>query len=193
MKTIPWIIIALLFTVILLQRECTPTPVSYTPPVYVYDTIYDTIIIRTKAYVPKLIYRDTGTTQWRWYKIDTAKILRSYFARQLYQDTIINDSNALIIMRDTISQNQIIYRQPLVTLFPQITYRTQTVEVLRPQKAALYLGFAIGRNPSQFSLSPTAMLQSKKGSIYSFSYDLISHDMQVGMSWKISFKKKSTH
>jgi len=191
MKSIPWIIIIFLLTILLLQRECTPNQLPSTSAQYLYDTIFDTLTIQTNAYVPIPVYRDTGTTKWRYHEIDTQKILQNYFSHQLYRDTIVNDSNALIVINDTVSQNQIISRLPQITLYPQTIYRTQNVEVL--QKASLHLGFSVGRNPSQFSLASSVMFQSKKGNIYFASYDFISHDIYVGMSWKITFKRQAIH
>jgi hypothetical protein len=191
MKSILWIIIIFLLSILLLQRECTPTHSVSSPPVYIYDTIYDTLIIQPKAYVPKPVYRDTGSTKWRYHEIDTLKILQNYFSRQLYRDTIVNDSNALIVLNDTVSRNQIISRLPQITLYPQTIYRTQYLVI--PQKSSLHIGFSVGKNPSQFSLASSVMFQSKKGNIYFASYDFISHDVYLGMSWKITFKRQTIH
>ena len=189
MKTTPWIIIIVLLVALFLQRECTPVVVCPECPQTTSDTIRDTITKPTVHYIPKPIYTDTGRTKWRFHQVDTMQILSDYFSRHLYQDTLQNDSNALIVLTDTVSQNRIVYRYPQITLYPQTIRQSTWVEVPKPLKNTLYLGMSIGRNPTKFGLAPSAMFKSKKDHVYSFSYDLISHDMYVGIYWKISFRK----
>ncbi len=189
MKSTPWLIILVLLFALFLQRECTPTPKCPECPVVAIDTIHDTIFNKTTAYIPKPVYIDTGSTKWRWHNVDTLAILSDYFSRNLYQDTLQNDSNGLIILVDTICQNRITYRHPQITLYPQTIRQTTILEVPTPLKNTLYLGMAIGRNPTKFGLAPSAMFHNKKAHVYSLSYDLISHDIYVGIYWKISFKK----
>jgi hypothetical protein len=50
------------------------------------------------------------------------------------------------------------------------------------------LGISFGRNPNQFSLSPSIIYQSKR-SVYSLSYDILNKDLYVGIHWKLSFKR----
>ncbi|MFA5417828.1 MAG: hypothetical protein WC341_05160 [Bacteroidales bacterium] len=173
MKTTPWIIIIVLLVALFLQRECTSKVVCPECPQTTTDTIHDTITKPTVQYIPKPVYTDTGSTKWRFYQVDTLQ----------------NDSNALIVLTDTVSQNRIMYRCPQITLYPQIIRQTTRVEVPKPSKNKFYLGMAIGRNPNQFSLAPSMLLQSKKGSGYSISYDLFTHDIYLGIYWHISFKR----
>ncbi|MFA5419631.1 MAG: hypothetical protein WC341_14365 [Bacteroidales bacterium] len=189
MKTTPWIIIIVLLGALFLQRECTHEVVCPECPQTTSDTIHDTITKPTVQYIPKPVYTDTGSTKWRFHQVDTLQILSEYFSRHLYQDTLQNDSNALIVLTDTVSQNRILYRYPQITLYPQIIRQSTRVEVPLPSKNKFYLGMAIGRNPNQFSLAPSMLLQSKKGSGYSISYDLVTHDIYLGIYWHISFKR----
>lgn len=189
MKTTHWIIIIVLLGALFLQRECTPKVKCPECPQTTTDTIHDTITKPTVHYIPKPIYTDTGSIKWCFYPVDTLLILSDYFSRHLYQDTLQNDSNALIVLTDTVSQNRIMYRYPQITLYPQTIRQTTWVEVPKPSKNKFYLGMAIGRNPNQFSLAPSMLFQSKKGSGYSISYDLFTHDIYLGIYWHISFKR----
>jgi len=104
-------------------------------------------------------------------------------------DTLQNDSNALIILYDTVSQNQITYRQPHITLYSQLIRQTTIVEVSQSSKNKLFFGMALGRNPNQFSLAPSVLLQSKKGRVYSLSYDILNKDLYVGIHWQLWFNR----
>ena len=182
MKSAPWIIIVILLGVIFLQRECTP---SIERPEITYDTVFDTIVYSNSVYIPQPVYRDTGSTQWLRFPVDTLQILSDYFARIGYRDTLQNDSNAIIIVTDTISQNRIISRHPQITLFPHLIRETTVIKLPSPNRRKLFIGINLGRNPLQFSLSPTFVYLSKKQTAYSFSYDVLSGDMFLGMYWKL--------
>ena len=188
MKSIPYIIITILLLALFLQHKFTPEPKSIIDIHTTTDTIHDTIYKTIHHYTPKPIYTDTGSTKWRWYPIDTNQILADYFARYFYIDTLQNDSSALIILLDTVSKNHIIYRQPQITLYPKTIRQTSTVAVSQPISNKIYMGLFIGRNPKQFGLAPSIMLQSKKR-VYSLSYDVLNKDLYVGIHWQLSFKR----
>jgi hypothetical protein len=188
MKTTPWLIIILLLALLFLQHKYTPEPKAIMDIQTTTDTIHDTIFKTIHYYTPKPIYTDTGSTKWRWYPIDTNQILGDYFARYFYIDTLQNDSNALIVLFDTVSQNHITYRHPKITLYPKTIRQTSLLDISQPSSNKVYLGMAIGRNPNQFSLAPSIMFQSKNR-VYSLSYDILNKDLYVGFHWQLSFKR----
>ena len=188
MKSLPYIIITILLLVLFLQNKYTPEPKTIIDIQTTTDTIHDTIFITIHHYTPKPIYTDTGSTKWRWYPVDTNQILTDYFARYFYIDTLQNDSNALIILLDTVSKNHITYRQPQITLYPKTIKQTILVEVSQPKTNKVYYGMAIGRNPNQFSLAPTILFNSKN-MVYSLSYDILNKDLYVGLYWQLSLKR----
>lgn len=188
MKSIPYIIITILLLALFLQHKYTPEPKSIIDIQTTTDTIHDTIYKTIHHYTPKPIYTDTGSTKWRWHPVDTNQIFADYFARYFYMDTLQNDSNALIILLDTVSQNRIMYRQPQITLYPKTIRQTSIVEVSQPKPNKVFLGIAIGRNPKQFSLAPLIMYQSKRMA-YSLSYDVLNKDLYVGLYWQLSLKR----
>ena len=188
MKSIPYIIITILLLLLFFQHKYTPESKTIIDIQTTTDTVYDTIFKTIHHYTPKPIYTDTGSTKWRCHPVDTNQILADYFSRHFYIDTLQNDSNALIILLDTVSKNHIIYRQPQITLYPKTIRQTSIVEVSQPTSNKIYLGMAIGRNPNQFSLAPSIMLQSKR-SVYSLSYDILNKDLYVGFHWQLSFNR----
>jgi len=184
----PYFIIAILLIALFLQYKYTPVQKTIIDIQTTSDTIHDTIFKTIHHYTPKPFYTDTGSTKWRWHPVDTNQILADYFARYYYMDTLQNDSNALIVLFDTVSQNHIIYRQPQITLYLKTIKQTSIVEVSQPSSNKIYLGVAIGRNPNQFGLVPSIIYQSKKR-MYSLSYDIINKDLYVGIHWQLSFKR----
>ncbi len=165
--------------------ECNQPKDCTNDQVVIYDTVVDTIVLPSIVYVPKPVYRDTGSTQWRRFPVDTFQILSNYFARFAYCDTIQFDSNAIIIINDTISQNRITFRKPQITLFPKSIHETSFIEVSSPIRRSLSLGFIIGRNPNQFSFAPSLIYQSRVRSSFIFSYDVLSGDVYIGIYWKL--------
>jgi hypothetical protein len=188
MKSIPYIIITILLLALFLQHKYTQEPESIIDIRTTTDTIHDTIFSTIHHYTPKPTYTDTGSTKWRCYPVDTNQILASYFARYYYVDTLQNDSNALIVLFDTVSQNHIIYRHPQITLYPKTIRQTSIVEVSQSTSNKIYMGLSIGRNPKQFGLGPSIMYQSKSMA-YSLSYDILNKDLYVGIHWQLSFKR----
>lgn len=191
MKSAPWIIIIVLLGIIFLQRECNPS-IKKTDPnhniVVLIDTIYDTVEVLSVQYVPRISYIDTGSVVWRYHTIDTALILSDYFSKYYYQDTLLNDSNALIILVDSITQNRISYRKPQIRLYPRLIKQTTFVKQVSQPKTKLLVGIGIGRNSIHFALSPSLMLITKKQTAYSLSYDLINRDVYFTMYWKLRFR-----
>lgn len=188
MKTVPWIIIVILLLLLFLQRECNTHQPCPECPEIVFDTIHDSVSYPVTIYVPKPIYKDTGTTKWRYHKIDTSQILADYFSKNFYLDTLLNDTNALIIIADTITRNKITYRLPTINIFPHtITQTTYIKNNLTPNRK-LFIGAGIGRNINQFGLSPSLMYITKKENAYTISYDILNKDICFTIFWKVKFK-----
>ena len=188
MNKAPWIIIATLLIVIFLQRIWLPPQHQTDALVTSVDTIHDTIPYPVTVYKPKLVYKDTGTTKWRSMKIDTLEILAEYYARHYYVDTLVNDSQMQIIVCDTISQNKIIFRKPILTVYTQTIKQTTVVKPITTPRRKIFAGMGIGRNPEQFGLIGSLIYSSKADHLYSVSFDILNHDIYFSIYWKIRFK-----
>ena len=188
MNKAPWIIIATLLIVIFLQRFWSPPHFQTDALVTSVDTIHDTIPYPVTVYKPKLIYKDTGSVKWRSMKIDTLEILAEYYARHYYVDTLVNDSLMQIIVCDTISQNKIIFRKPIVKTFPVLIKETTVIKSNSMRRKRVFAGIGLGRNPGQFGLTGSLLYASKQDQLYSVSFDLLNHDIYFSMYWKIRFK-----
>jgi hypothetical protein len=187
MKKIPWLIIVALLVMIFLQRECNHETPGRTETVIRFDTIHDTVPYPVIHYQPKLIYIDTGSVKWKLQPVDTPAILAAFFAKHFYKDTLLNDTNALIVVSDTISRNRIISRSPLLRIYPHIIRQTKYIEQKAPGRRKFFLGIGAGRNLNRFGFSANILYLSKKEHGYSFSYDVLNKSFYVGMYWKIKF------
>ncbi len=188
MNKAPWIIIATLLIIIFLQRIWVPQHFQTDALVTSVDTIHDTIPYPVIKYIPKPVFRDTGSVKWRSMKIDTLEILAEYYSRHYYVDTLVNDSQMQIIVCDTISQNKIIFRKPLIKTFPVLIKETTVIKSNPILRRKVFAGIGIGRNPDQFGLSANLLYASKQDQLYSVSFDLLNHDIYFSMYWKIRFK-----
>lgn len=92
----------------------------------IVETRWDTLRIDSIVYIPKwkekIIYKwDTINPE----PIDTAAILQDYYNKYYYEDTISLDSVGRVIVKDTVSQNKILYRLTV----PEINVKTTTVYI----------------------------------------------------------------
>ena len=186
MKYLTYLIILALVALLIIQNQCQHPkqdnqPVSDT--IMITSIIFDTITIHDTAYQPKYIYKDTGTTKIIY---DTVLILKDYFTKYFYSDTILNDTSAQIIINDTIYKNRIISRLPKVKLYhPVITNTILTSERHPERSRRVSAGFTIGGNLNQFNFGPALLLQTKKKTSYSLSYDLINKQVNLSLYWQL--------
>ena len=120
-KIVSYIMAALVgaVLVLILMRGCGPEPevdVRYIKGDSIPYKVYE-----NKPVPYKVVYRDTvtaydttildGDTVYVQVPVDTALILRDYFATVIYADTVKNDSSALIVINETLTKNRIASRQ----------------------------------------------------------------------------------
>jgi hypothetical protein len=198
------IIIAVLVIVILLMRTCTPSP-NFKPGkvVYLDGKPFEVVKHTTDTqYVPKPfevikkgkdIYRDTPIYIPVPQDVDTAEILKDYFAKNVYKDTLkLKDSMGYIAITDTITKNSIASRQFKANV-KQMVIRDSVIlkEKLRNQ---LYIGGNLGvTNNGVFNyFGPSLLLKTKTDKIYNIGAGINNTQgisVQGGMYWKIKLKK----
>lgn len=197
------LIISLIF-VILFLKLCTPKP-----PVKPGDTIkvggkkYTVIqrIIDTQ-YIPKTktVYKDGETifVEKPIYidipvNVDTNAILKDYYSKRVYKDTIkLEDSLGQITLVDTIQENKIKGRT-FQSSINQIVIKDSII-VIKPPVTQLYVGGTIGADKVVgFNyFGPTFVLKTKSDHMYSLGVGLNNNkttSIQAGAYWKIKLKK----
>jgi hypothetical protein len=139
---------------------------------------YDTVVILKNNYIPvpesmeKIIYHTTPA--------DTAKIIEDYFSKLYYSDTLINDTTALIIVKDSVLQNRIVSRSwEFQNRRPVQLITTLTPVVPERNKLKFGAGLAIGGNMQNFELAPGIILNKNK-TAFTLSYDLYCRSLRIG-------------
>lgn len=199
--TLPNILIVLMMCAILMQ-QCTishlrnqipdgpPTTVVVHDTLTLSDTIYkpgSTITNDTTIYVPVPV------------DVDTAEILKDYFAKNIFTDTIKFKNNVgYASVRDTIQKNRILNRVWSYDVKQITTIITNEVPVYVPEKKRIqvYTGFGTGWNTTDLlsSVAGSVALKTKNDVIYQLQLGVsndattISPFVGVGMLWKIRLK-----
>lgn len=167
----------------------------------VVDTVYvtvDSIVYRPgktiykekPIYVDSLIYIEA--------EVDTSEILREYFAKNVYKDTLyLDDELGVVSVIDTITQNKISNRV-WATSINKPTIENTTF-LVTPPKNELYYGIVGGldRNNILSSVGAGLALKTKRDKLYTANIGLINNGFSgtlqpyigVGAYWKITWKK----
>jgi len=163
--------------------------VTITTPSTITETRveWDTLKIDSLVYVPRWktktnIVHDTILAD-----IDTLKILKDYYAKYFYADTLNLDSLGNIVIKDTISRNSIIFRKITPNILFPTTTTTNTVYINRRE---FYGGFGIkGRSNQLNYLGGELLFRTKNEQAYSVGVG-INQDFQpvlgFGMYWKFN-------
>ena len=184
------ILITGLIVVVFLQRTCLPRTVTIPapPPITLTDTVekWDTLKITHTEYKPqwkikiKIIYDTIPRV------VDTVEILKDYYSKYIYQDTIPLDTFGYIVIQDTISQNIILSRNPSTSFRIPTKIITNTVEINRRQ---LYGGFNVGMNSSGFNtVTGSFLYKDRQDKVYQLGAGInssLTPSIIVGTYWKI--------
>lgn len=121
-------------------------------------------------------------------KVDTTTILKEFFAKNIYQDTLrLPDSLGFVVVTDTISKNTIQYRKyDSKVVQRQINDITVVKELPKNQ---YYGGFNVGISSNVLNtVGAGVILKNKKDKVYELGIGLtqsIKPYVGVGMYWKI--------
>jgi hypothetical protein len=164
----------------------------------------DTVDVEKIKYITKRgsdIYHDTTIYVPIYGPIDTMEIIRQYYAKNIYKDTLnLGDSLGFVYLNDTISENKILFRNFESRIKQRIVKDVSIVKEL--PKRQLFYGFNIGLNkPQLFSSVETGLIyKDRKDNILQFNVGVSNGDfstynnglipfIKVGSYWKIKVKK----
>jgi hypothetical protein len=123
---------------------------------------------------------DTFTTP-----IDTLSVLKDYYAKYFYTDTIMIDSLGYVTINDTITRNLISFRDVQSEILIPTTTITNTVYI---NKRELYVGTTLNGDRTQLNnLSGNLLYKTKKRNVYNIGVGVDSDFKPVytiGMYWK---------
>jgi hypothetical protein len=149
-------------------------------------TRWDTLKVATKEYVPKYIRKTVVDIDTFQAPIDTMSILRDYYAKYFYTDTIKVDSLGFIVINDTVTRNLISKRDVQSNIFIPTTTVTNTTYLY---KRELFWGVAVSGNKEQIqSVNGELMYVNKKRNAYGFGVGVDQNFQPIftgRLYWKI--------
>ena len=169
-KNIQTLLVVALAALLLYQRGCSSTPPVEPEIITEVITRWDTLKVATKEYVPKYIRKTVVEIDTFQVPIDTMSILRDYYAKYFYTDTIKVDSLGFIVINDTVTRNLISKRDVQSNIFIPTTTINNTIYLY---KRELFGGISVGSTPSTIqNLSGELLFVNKKRQAYGFGLGL---------------------
>ena len=190
-KNIQTLLIVVLVVIILLLRSCgggSGHTSQIQDPIILTDTVtlYDTIIESTINYVPqyKIQYQSKVDTVFG--EVDTLAILKDYYAKYVYTDTLYIDTLGYAVINDTITRNSILSRNIKTNIVVPTSTVTNTIYI---NERELYWGLGLSGRTEQLNyLGGELLLKTKKHQVYSLGLG-VNQDFKpvitVRMFWKI--------
>jgi hypothetical protein len=200
------ILIAVLCAIILFQKYQKPKVVRDTirvagKPYEVIKHEIDTIeVVKTKI---KTIKGDSipfevlvHDTLWKSIDVDTMAIIKNYFAKLIYRDTLkLDDSLGTIVVIDTISENKIVGRVWEANVRERIVKELTIVKEM--PKRQVFIGTDATFNKVNLinSVGGGLIYKDRRDALYKFNIGLSNTGDQLlpyvggGVYWKISLKK----
>ena len=185
-KNIQTLLIVVLAVLLFLQRSCSSTPPVEPTVITTVVTHWDTVKVETTKYVPKIVEKVVVEIDTFSAPIDTVTVLKDYYAKYFYTDTIQIDTLGSIVINDTITRNLISMRDVQSNIFIPTTTITNTIYLY---KREFYGGFSVGAtNQAVQNINGELLYINKKRDAYGFGVGLNPQWQPVytvRMYWKI--------
>jgi hypothetical protein len=196
-----FIILALIISLILLKGD-NRTVIKQVIKEVPGELVHDTIPVSVPEYIQgEDIYHDTTIYVPTLVQVDTAEILKEFYAKMINVDTIrLNNNQGFVYLSDSISQNQIVSRKWSATLKPKIV--REQAPPPPPIRNQVFLGLDGSWSQKDWvnSMGAGVILKTKKDHLYHIGVgvanrttDGISGEftpyLNGGVYWKIKLKK----
>lgn len=185
-KNIQTLLVVVLAVLLFLQRGCSSTPPVEPKVITEVVTKWDTVKVEKTEYVPKVVEKVVVNIDTFSAPIDTTAVLKDYYAKYFYTDTIQLDTLGSIIVNDTITRNLISFRDVQSDIFIPTTTITNTVYLY---KREFYGGVSVGAtNQAVQNINAELLYVNKKRQAYGFGVGLNPQWQPVytvRMYWKI--------
>jgi hypothetical protein len=185
-KNIQTLFIVVFVVVIFLLRSCQGGGDPIEPKVITkIEVRYDTIETIKETYVPK--WRTKIVTEIDTFQaaIDTTAILRDYYAKYYYSDTLQIDTVGYAIINDTITRNTILARDIRTNILIPTTTITKEIYL---NNREFYWGLGLQGRTDQINYLGTELLyRNKKRQVYGFGLG-VNQDFQPVLSGRMYWK-----
>lgn len=185
-KNIQTLLVVVLVVILFFQRNCSSTPPLEPEVITEVITRWDTLKVATKEYVPKYIKKTIVEIDTFQVPIDTISILKDYYAKYFYTDTIKVDSLGFIVINDTVTRNLISKRNVQSNIFIPTTTINNTIYLY---KRELFGGVSVGSTPTAIqNLNGELLFVNKKRQAYGFGLGINNNFQPIytaRLYWKI--------
>jgi transcriptional antiterminator Rof (Rho-off) len=124
--------------------------------------------------------------------VDTQEILKDYFSRRFYIDTLDLGQKSFVIVKDTITENKILSRVFESSITERII--NDTLFLVEPPKRQMFIGFQMGFDKKDIINygGLNLLYKDKKDKIFGLGLGINSNSQPTimgSMNWKIKLKK----
>jgi len=179
------LLIIVLVVLVLFQSQCSRKDPVEPEVIVTIETKWDTVKVIQTEYVPKWRTRVVTEHDTIPQDIDTMSILKDYYAKYHYTDTLTLDTLGFLVLNDTISQNSILSRS--FTSDISIPTTTITKEIYL-KKREFFWGMGLNGDPSQLNyLGGEFMYKNKKRNMFGVGVG-VNQDLQPVFSGRMYWK-----
>ena len=185
-KNIQTLLVVVLAALLFLQRGCSSTSPVEPEVITEVVTQWDTIRVAEKEYVPKYIRKTVVEIDTFSVPIDTISILKDYYAKYFYTDTIKIDTLGTIVINDTVTRNLISMRDVQSNIFIPTTTVTNTVYLFKHE---FFSGISVGTTNQELqNINGELLYINKKRNAYGFGVGVDQNFQPIftgRLYWKI--------
>ena len=179
------LLILILVILVLFQSQCSKKPVPEPEVIVTIETKWDTVNVVQTEYVPKWRTRVVTERVEVPADIDTMSILRDYYAKYYYTDTLTLDTLGFLVLNDTITQNSVMSRSFISNVSIPTTTITKEIYL---NKREFYWGMGVNGGTSQLDyVGGEFMFKNKQKNMYGIGVG-VNRDLQPTFSGRIYWK-----
>jgi hypothetical protein len=179
------LLIIILAVVLLYQSQCSKKDPIEPEVIVTIETKWDTVNVTQTEYVPKWRTKVVTEHDTIPQDIDTMSILKDYYAKYHYTDTLTLDTLGFLVLNDTISKNSVLSRS--FTSNISIPTTTITKEIYL-NKREFYWGLGVNGGTSQLDyVGGEFMFKNKQRNMYGIGVG-VNQDLQPTISGRMYWK-----
>lgn len=178
-------LIIILVAVLLYQSQCSRKPDVEPEVIVTIETKWDTVNVTQTEYVPKWRTRVVTKHDTIPQDIDTMSILKNYYSKFHYVDTLTLDTLGYLVLNDTISKNSIMSRSFVSDISIPTTTITKEIYL---KKREFYWGMGLNGDASQLNyLGGEFMYKNKQRNMFGVGVG-VNQDLQPVLSGRMYWK-----
>lgn len=179
------LLIIILAAVLLYQSQCSKKDPIEPEVIVTIETKWDTVNVTQTEYVPKWRTKVVTEHDTIPQDIDTMSILKDYYAKYHYTDTLTLDTLGFLVLNDTISKNSVLSRS--FTSDISIPTTTITKEIYL-KKREFFWGMGVNGGTSQLDyVGGEFMFKNKQRNMYGIGVG-VNQDLQPTISGRMYWK-----